>query len=173
MHWERIKRAKKKGKQPYLGEYPRKCTFPGCDQKHHARGYCLNHWNNYRKGRSLIPLEDAHRGFQKGGISYYLNHTEMKKIRLIKLKEASYKCEDCGEFGNKIHHIDQDRSNHKIDNLKTICNKCHKKLHPIKTSKFLRIYGKTASQISKDLGMSEGNVSRLQKRGQLVSLLAL
>ena len=32
------------------------CYFEGCPEKHYARGLCLNHWLQLRKGQELHPL---------------------------------------------------------------------------------------------------------------------
>ena len=67
----------------------------------------------------------------KGGKSQYPNHTEMKKNRKIKLGITGGKCEDCGKKEKimQIHHIDLSKINHKLNNLKLLCLKCHCKYH--------------------------------------------
>jgi hypothetical protein len=37
-----------------MGE--RKCSFPGCDNKHRAKGLCSSHWNQQKRGDSLSPI---------------------------------------------------------------------------------------------------------------------
>ena len=53
----------------------------------------------------------------------------------VKRKEAmkyfKYDCADCGKFAIHLHHIDGDRTNNKLENLKTLCFDCHNKIHPL------------------------------------------
>lgn len=36
----------------------RQCSFAGCGKRHHAKGLCVGHWNQARKGWELRPLMD-------------------------------------------------------------------------------------------------------------------
>lgn len=46
-------------------------------------------------------------------------------------KRDGYKCTECGGTENLlIHHIDYDKSNCEMDNLITLCRKCHYKTMP-------------------------------------------
>lgn len=61
---------------------------------------------------------DKHPRFKTGKWSY---HKFIKK-----------KCSMCGKTNNLfVHHIDENRDNN-INNLKTVCAKCHRLLHPMK-----------------------------------------
>jgi len=53
----------------------------------------------------------------------------MKKARVEKLKETKGICECCGKQGNQIHHIDESKDNHRMDNLLIVCKPCHTILH--------------------------------------------
>lgn len=45
-------------------------------------------------------------------------------------KYRANSCQDCGsENYLMVHHIDHDRTNNNIENLKTVCAKCHKLYH--------------------------------------------
>jgi 5-methylcytosine-specific restriction endonuclease McrA len=59
----------------------------------------------------------------------YPNHSLMKKNRLIKLKQTKCKCEVCGGKASVIHHLDGSMDNHKLENLSTLCPKCHVIIH--------------------------------------------
>ncbi len=99
----------------------------------------------------------------KGGIAEYENHCEMKKVRLLKLKEAGGKCEVCSEVAAKVHHIDGSKTNHNMENLAVLCNKCHGIMHtgrPFKTSKYIREYGMTIQEIADKVGVNISTVSR-------------
>lgn len=67
-------------------------------------------------------LEDKHPQYQ----------TFKLKERLLAEKIKEYKCECCGltEWNGlpiplELHHIDGDRTNHKLENLKILCLNCH------------------------------------------------
>ena len=65
-----------------------------------------------------------------GGNSKYPNHAELKKIRIKVLQRAKGKCQICKERIAKIvHHIDENKSNHSINNLIAVCYECHINLH--------------------------------------------
>ena len=62
--------------------------------------------------------------------------TNKLRIRLIKDGIKTEKCEVCGitEWNNKpvsfeLDHIDGDRTNHKLENLRIICPNCHSQTH--------------------------------------------
>jgi len=59
----------------------------------------------------------------------YPNHYTLKKNRLIVLDEANKKCAKCGGKATIAHHKDLSKSNHNLDNLEPLCNKCHCLLH--------------------------------------------
>ena len=54
-----------------------------------------------------------------------------RRIRNAKLKDSGYKCELCGSAKNlQVHHITYEHiGDEPLDDLLTVCNKCHKKLH--------------------------------------------
>lgn len=36
-----------------------KCSFPECDRKRYAKGYCNPHWQQQHRGRELTPIESV------------------------------------------------------------------------------------------------------------------
>ena len=98
------------------------------------------------------------------GISEYPNHSELKKIRIEVLKKSNGKCEICGDHAQVVHHIDFSKDNHNIPNLIALCKKCHIAVHygdkesNKKTSKYIRKYGMTLSQISQKIGASKATI---------------
>jgi glycerol-3-phosphate cytidylyltransferase len=50
-----------------------------------------------------------------------------KKIKTFILEKDNYKCQLCGQKGNHIHHIDYNKDNCSLNNLITLCRKCHPK----------------------------------------------
>jgi len=54
-----------------------------------------------------------------------------RRLKLQKVEEL--KCEECGYNKHpeilQVHHIDRDRTNNTIDNLKLLCPTCHEEDH--------------------------------------------
>jgi 5-methylcytosine-specific restriction endonuclease McrA len=73
--------------------------------------------NNPMFGRFL----EKHHNW-KGGIRTY---------RRMKLSEVPLSCSDCGkkDCNLEVHHIDLNRLNNKLKNLRVLCVSCHRKLH--------------------------------------------
>lgn len=59
----------------------------------------------------------------------YENHYQMKKNRLKALEATEYKCAICGGDADRVHHKDGSKSNHAVDNLLPVCNRCHMMIH--------------------------------------------
>ncbi len=62
------------------------------------------------------------------------------EIVLVVLERDHYKCQKCGKDEHHIHHIDWDKKNNTPENMITLCNSCHKKLHswvPIKLRRLI------------------------------------
>lgn len=78
-----------------------------------------------RKGKRVSPNSefttentgwDSHSRFVNGKWAYQ----QFKKSQ----------CEECDSVDNlHVHHVDRDRTNNEISNLKTLCSKCHGKAH--------------------------------------------
>jgi len=98
------------------------------------------------------------------GASEYPNHHILKENRIIVLKEAKGKCEICGERARIVHHIDGSTDNHHLSNLIALCGSCHKATHSqetgdsLKTSKYIRKYGMTLSQIADKFNTSPSTI---------------
>ncbi len=59
-----------------------------------------------------------------------------KKLMALKLKARerdNHICQDCGKapglFFGQVHHIDKNRDNNVLENLVTLCTKCHGERH--------------------------------------------
>lgn len=59
-------------------------------------------------------------------------HSHSLKVRLIRAGIKKYQCEDClgtewrgGPIPIELHHIDGDRTNNLLENLKVLCCNCH------------------------------------------------
>lgn len=126
-------------------------------------------------------------GNWKGGVSAYPNHYKMKLARIEKFKLANGKCEICKKKANVIHHIDESKTNHNLDNLIVLCHSCHWVIHtsceisrpPRKvdyqkyrlsgnwkrtTIDWKNEYGIKWVEISKNYGLSPYEVTKLRKK---------
>lgn len=76
----------------------------------------------------MIFNPDKHDGNYPGNWDY---------IRKNVLRRDNYTCQECGSRDRQlhVHHIKpiSEVGNHSLGNLKTLCYKCHKGKHPIKT----------------------------------------
>lgn len=165
------------GKHYHKRVYPSKekktCKFNGCDKiTKTVKGYCTFHYSRLLHGIAL----DRPKGVKgelnhnwKGGVAYYPNHSAMKKNRLIKLKEAKGLCEICGKQANLVHHIDESKDNHNLDNLAVLCHKCHRLYHshPVKTSKYIRLYGMTQKELAAKFNCTIEVIGSQHKKGML------
>ena len=111
----------------------------------------------------------------------YPHHHLMKKNRVIKLQQTKGECEICGKSAQVVHHIDDSKDNHSLENLLAVCCKCHRALHHpdevdavYKTSKFIRLYGGSIAQIVKRTGLTSNKVYEMHythKLGQYLDAL--
>lgn len=89
-----------------------------------------------------------------------MQEQQIKKKRLQKLKESKGLCQVCGNPANSIY-----------DDIIVLCNKCrsimndgHRNKH---TSKFLRQYGMTLSEMTERFGGSINRYYQLHRKGIL------
>ncbi|MDD5565217.1 MAG: hypothetical protein PHQ91_15995 [Thermoanaerobaculaceae bacterium] len=123
--------------------------------------YCRGHKYRIKKNLSLdlsVRIVNGPKGVingnWRGGCSEYPNHYLMKKNRILKLKQAKGMCEICGFRGDRIHHIDKNKSNHLLKNLIVVCSKCHGILHrgQRRKSKYKELYGMTIAEMVNTFG---------------------
>jgi len=101
-----------------------------------------------------------------GGNSDYPDHAELKRVRIEVLKRAEGKCEICGKPAKVVHHKDENKSNHSLDNLIALCFNCHESLHCDDNGKSIRgkptkygmKYGMTLKEIAKVFGVCTSTV---------------
>jgi hypothetical protein len=157
---------------PIKPVYPEKCSVEGCGRKQFWHEYCNLHYARLKRTGTL--LGDGNKGeknhFWRGGVAYYPNQTKMKNARKYLLKTIGH-CEMCGSTKKlEVHHKDESKTNHAIDNLSLLCHKCHQSLRRGKkssNSKYIRLYGHTVSEISDIMGLSAGGVVVLHEEGLL------
>lgn len=106
-----------------------KCMI--CGEPAKVKGFCRMHYNLY-----ITP----HPGYKKGeknhsyknGNSYFKHHYEVKKIRRQLIAKNGLICQDCLSIVPSphllhIHHRDENKNNHAIENIQLLCVKCHGK----------------------------------------------
>ena len=95
----------------------------------------------------------------KGGIAAYKN---------LALREYGNKCQNCGKIGNghdiHVHHIDKNQKNNKIENLRVLCAKCHRKEHPQKATEHQK---KRASETHKGKSKSTEQRKKMSEARKL------
>jgi len=125
-------------------------------------------WDDRRKEKRATDFSGDRNPKWKGGIAEYINHADLKRARLDKLKLSSGKCEICGDKASLVHHIDGTKENHSQENLAALCVTCHWAVHSTdtrnrnyshtKTTKYVRIFGKTLTELGKEFNVSGGSV---------------
>lgn len=109
------------------------------------------------KGRK--SLSESHKGSKNprwnNGASQYKNHSILKKIRLEALERDEHKCKFCNKKATEIHHKDGTKENHDINNLISMCHKCHiNQFHLGSNSKYKRTYGMSLQEVSTKTNLS-------------------
>lgn len=175
-----------KPKQPY-------CSI--CDRKHYAKGYCAKHYRNMLAGRDLDPQkcscgkkilvhkidglcgecfakkmrENRIKKYKKDGGKW-----GYKSYRIYKKLKAK-KCSKCGSRKNlQMHHVNRNKQDSSIENLLTVCEKCHIEIHRndiYPNAKWKIRYGIGINQIIKKLHMQYQKIKNLHMSGKLESIL--
>lgn len=107
------------------------CKVLGCNIPIFAKKICRKHYYRYRNHQSFDKLgpKGERNCNWRGGVSEYTNHYLMKKNRLIILLNNPI-CEICKkEQAQQVHHKDNSKDNHGLNNLMAICTKCHANIH--------------------------------------------
>ena len=161
----------------------KKCDIDGCDNTTKEM-YCKKHKFRIEKGYSLdLSIKAMASGSNhyrwNGGTSVYKNQWEFTNNRKIKMNMFGGMCERCGNKGRIAHHKDLGKTDHSIENLEILCDSCHIKIHRkpnigktyTKTSKYIRLYGMTLTQMSEKFGESINYYFWMHKAGVLDSIL--
>lgn len=165
---------KRNGRPDYLKKikYPNEiCLIKNCNKKAVVKGLCRNHRQlKLKYNYTLKELEINHKKGKynnnwNGGISDYPNHHLLKKNRLIKLESINCICEECGGKATEVHHKDNSKDNHNIDNLKGLCHRCH--MQENHNSKYKILYGMTGKEIANKFNIKISLVHLRHKDGTL------
>lgn len=152
-----------------------KCTFCNTLVRHVV---CSKHKRRYARLKELgLPLDykgamnaGSNNCNWNGGSSDYPNHHLMKKNRIIKFKQCDGKCQVCGKKAKMIHHADEDKSNHSLENLVPLCHKCHCAVHAgrkNKTSKMIQLYGISLQEMADKFGGTPSRFYSMHAKGLL------
>jgi IS30 family transposase len=61
-----------------------------------------------------------------GGKSFKIySYKWTKELKEHIRNRDNYRCKKCNKFGNHVHHVNYNKQNCKMDNLITLCRKCH------------------------------------------------
>jgi len=163
LHW-----LKEKGKKLNVHEIAKICdTNPS-----RIKGYASCHNIKIQKREPRLTeggrksLSESHRGLKNprwnNGASEYKDHAILEKIRLEVLKRDKYKCKCCNKKATETHHRDKTKENHEINNLISVCHKCHiNRFHKCKktTSKHIRKYGMTLQEMGEKFGVTSSTIN--------------
>lgn len=81
--------------------------------------YCLAPKGTAKKKKDFVPYQD------------YIKSSDWKKQSKRRMAIDDFKCQRCGTAKNLVvHHITYDRlGNEKMEDLITLCRKCHEEIH--------------------------------------------
>jgi len=166
-------------KRSYKNKKMVKCIVDGCDNyaiSSSKYGMCTFHRERKLNGIDLNRPK-GNKGENntnwKGGVSFYPDHYQLKKNRLLVLNSAGWICAKCGGKANSVIHKDGSRDNHEIANLEARCNNCiDQKRAKKKTSKFIRIYGNTLKEIAVRLNVADVTVLIWHRKNMLADKIA-
>ncbi|GAA0107358.1 helix-turn-helix domain-containing protein [Clostridium tertium] len=60
------------------------------------------------------------------GYYEYKKTKELVENKKLAFERANCKCEICGEVAEEIHHKDNSKIDHSLENLQALCCKCHR-----------------------------------------------
>ena len=130
------------------------CAIPGCGR--HIKNkfqYCAEHQYRIDNGKPMfgkLIRYGADNPRWAGGASYFPQHQLLKKNRRFVLEQCPL-C-SCGEKAQVVVHINGDKSDHRIDNLRPLCYACNGVRHRGRSNLSpLRVYGMTFSDICRAL----------------------
>ncbi len=99
----------------------RPCRKPGCGKLHtNASGFCAEHEAQAQKDYERSRLSPAQRGYD----------ARWRILRDIKLRaNPMCECRGCKDVATLVHHMDKNPHNNSQDNLMSVCNPCHERIH--------------------------------------------
>lgn len=160
---KKVQVLKRLGKQREENMIERLCQIKGCYRKYSCKGWCKFHYNrNYIYGNPMPTFIVKQRMPKKQSIEY-MHIKRFGGMRMIVLDRDGWKCVKCGMTQKQhkerfkcsltINHIDHQgryvsSPNNNIDNLETLCLRCHGSKDAIKHGKYA-IYGRKGDDKTK------------------------
>jgi hypothetical protein len=110
---------------------PKQCLM--CAQVYTPSGNCSKFCNTCAEVNRKQTMRNRHqRTYVKKGYSQFRENNNNWKggIGVYRQIKKAEQCEECGSRENLlIHHIDEDRYNNTLENLKCLCKRCHQVNH--------------------------------------------
>lgn len=106
-----------------------------------------------------MKKDKSHGGWKGGSLGYWTK----KAKEIILIHNIPWICQTCGTIKNlRVHHIDNNRTNKPISNLRILCASCHRKNHGHNISIGLkRFYGtKVGKRLKQKLAQNIKNEIR-------------
>lgn len=93
---------------------------------------CRNAYNSYKCAikQNRYKKPGVGSGGNQIGIDNHMYKTGIGTYNKIALAHYGKTCNRCSSTKNiLVHHIDEDRTNNKLENLEVLCKKCHQEHH--------------------------------------------
>jgi len=89
-------------------------------------------------------------------MTYDRSHTQYYRPKAM--KQMLHFCNSCGQTENRlvVHHIDGNDSNHAIENLILLCDKCHRRVHTMNS------WGRPIDRLTDELPLSSFDSREVQ-----------
>lgn len=99
----------------------RPCRKAGCSALHtNASGLCDKHQVEYQAAYDRSRKSSTQRGYD----------AKWRKLRAIKLRANPLcECPGCERVAALVHHKDKNSHNNSSDNLMSVCQPCHERIH--------------------------------------------
>jgi len=99
----------------------RPCRKPGCSALHsNSTGLCDKHQVEYQAAYDRSRESSTKRGYDQ----------RWRVLRSIKLRSNPMcECKGCERVASLVHHKDKNPHNNNSENLMSVCQPCHERIH--------------------------------------------
>jgi transcriptional regulator with XRE-family HTH domain len=130
------------------------CMATDCKQSTSSL-FCCHHAEQYTRH---VGIDGEHNPRWNGGVSEYPNHYKMKQLRKEILLERGETCQNCGEYGNEVHHRDGSKTEHFKENFLVLCHTCHMGVYHSGSEHRRKTLKPMIIDIVRELGLSYGTI---------------